>query len=156
MQITLHPLQALDVRDLRQTSQQEVNTASPGPCSCPCSSAACPIHADVNQQHVSCTLRSRLIRGWYCCLCWWWVAGTVSGPEDHERGCLFEITWGGKNEVSLGAGAEGQQAVQRVYLEDGDQVVFRGRCEGGAGGVPGIGFGECRGQLLPCAYKAAA
>lgn len=83
-----------------------------------------------------------------CCV----AAGTVSGPEDHERGCLLEITWGGKNKLSLSASADGEQ-VQRVYLEDGDEVVFRGRCEGGAGGVPGIGFGECRGKLLPCAFK---
>eukprot|EP00775_Hariotina_reticulata_P010267 gene10267-10426_t len=79
-------------------------------------------------------------------------SGTVSGPEDHERGCLLEITWGGKNKLSLSASADGEQ-VQRVYLEDGDEVVFRGRCEGGADGVPGIGFGECRGKLLPCAFK---
>lgn len=78
-------------------------------------------------------------------------SGTVSGPEEHERGCLLELTWAGKKKVQLG-GADGG-VVERVYLQDGDEVAFRGRCEGGEGGVAGIGFGECRGKLLPCAYK---
>jgi fumarylacetoacetase len=77
-------------------------------------------------------------------------SGTVSGPEEGQRGCLLEITWAGKQKVQLQSSGGG--GVQRVYLEDGDEVVFRGRCE--AAGVPGIGFGECRGKLLPCAYKA--
>jgi fumarylacetoacetase len=78
-------------------------------------------------------------------------SGTVSGPEEGERGCLLEITWGGKQKLQLSAGAAGG-SVERVYLYDGDEVVFRGRCE--APGVQGIGFGECRGKLLPCGYKA--
>lgn len=78
-------------------------------------------------------------------------SGTVSGPEEGERGCLLEVTWGGAKKVQLAAGAGGG-TVERVYLQDGDEVVFRGRCE--APGVPGIGFGECRGKLLPCGYKA--
>lgn len=86
-------------------------------------------------------------------------SGTVSGPEEGERGCLFEMTWGGKNKVQLetptgGAGAGSGSVVERVYLLDGDEVVFRGRCE--AAGVPGIGFGECRGKLLPCGYTNKA
>ena len=76
-------------------------------------------------------------------------SGTVSGPEEGQRGCLLEITWAGKQKVQLQSSGG---VVERVYLEDGDEVVFRGRCE--APGVPGIGFGECRGKLLPCAYKA--
>lgn len=72
-------------------------------------------------------------------------SGTVSGPEEGQRGCLLEITWGGTKKLQLS-----DDGVERVYLHDGDEVVFRGRCE--APGTPGIGFGECRGQLLPCAY----
>lgn len=78
-------------------------------------------------------------------------SGTVSGPEEHQRGCLLELTWSGKKKVQL-AGSDGSTA-ERTYLQDGDEVVFKGRCESGAAGVPGIGFGECRGKLLPCAYK---
>jgi fumarylacetoacetase len=74
-------------------------------------------------------------------------SGTVSGPEETERGCLLEMTWGGKQKVQLAAGPE-EDVVERVYLADGDEVVFRGW--GGRGGGPGIGFGECRGKLLPC------
>lgn len=78
-------------------------------------------------------------------------SGTVSGPKEQERGCLLELTWAGKEKVQL-CGPDGG-SVERTYLLDGDEVVFRGRCEGGTVGVPGIGFGECRGKLLPCAYK---
>lgn len=78
-------------------------------------------------------------------------SGTVSGPGEGERGCLLEITWGGAQKVQLAAAGGG--SVERVYLQDGDEVVFRGRCE--APGVVGIGFGECRGKLLPCGYSKA-
>lgn len=80
-------------------------------------------------------------------------SGTVSGPEETERGCLLELTWGGTKKVSLAD--DSGSTVERVYLADGDEVVFRGRCESTAAGVPGIGFGECRGKLLPCGYKKA-
>jgi fumarylacetoacetase len=36
---------------------------------------------------------------------------------------------------------------QRVFLEDNDVVVLRGWCE--RPGAARIGFGECRGTLLP-------
>jgi fumarylacetoacetase len=77
-------------------------------------------------------------------------SGTVSGPQEGERGCLLELTWGGSRKLAL-RGSSGS-SVERVYLADGDEVVFRGRCEGQGGLLPGIGFGECRGRLLPCAY----
>jgi fumarylacetoacetase len=35
----------------------------------------------------------------------------------------------------------------RHWLEDGDEVVFRGRAE--RNGHVGIGFGECRGRIAP-------
>jgi fumarylacetoacetase len=35
----------------------------------------------------------------------------------------------------------------RGYLQDGDTVVLRGRCE--RPGQVHIGFGECRGMVLP-------
>lgn len=76
-------------------------------------------------------------------------SGTVSGPSEGQRGCLFEITWGGKTPLELeGLGQ------QRVYLHDGDQVVLRGATGAAPDGRPGIGFGECRGALLPCGYNA--
>lgn len=86
-------------------------------------------------------------------------SGTVSGPDEGQRGCLFEITWGGTKKLQLtgAAGGDSSSSVERVYLLDGDEVVFRGRCEASSGSaVPGIGFGECRGKLLPCGYSSKA
>lgn len=74
-------------------------------------------------------------------------SGTVSGPEPSERGCLLELTWAGKNPLELGGGA------RRAFLEDGDEVVFRAHCAAREG-APRIGFGECRGKLLPARSAA--
>lgn len=74
-------------------------------------------------------------------------SGTVSGPADEERGCLAEITTAGREPLVLPDGT------RRTWLEDGDEVIFRGRCARD-GFVP-IGFGECRGVVLPAlAYPA--
>jgi len=69
------------------------------------------------------------------------ASGTTSGPEDHARACLAEINLTGP--VTLPNGET------RSYLEDGDEVIFRGRAER-EGFVP-IGFGECRARVLPAA-----
>ncbi len=67
--------------------------------------------------------------------------GTTSGPQERARGCLLELTRGGKDPVRLPTGET------RRFLEDGDEVVFRAACR--ADGFRSIGFGECRGQVLP-------
>jgi fumarylacetoacetase len=67
-------------------------------------------------------------------------SGTVSGPEDEARGCLLELTQNGREPVSLASGEK------RAFLEDGDEVVFRGYCE--RDGFVGIGLGECRGTVV--------
>jgi fumarylacetoacetase len=69
------------------------------------------------------------------------ASGTVSGPSENERGCLLELTSRGKNPISLPTGE------QRSFLEDGDEVIMCAYCE--AEGRPRIGFGECRGTILP-------
>jgi fumarylacetoacetase len=69
------------------------------------------------------------------------ASGTVSGKEKHERGCLLELTWRGKEPLTLPTGEE------RRFLEDGDEVIMRGYCE--REGFRRIGFGECRGMILP-------
>ncbi len=69
------------------------------------------------------------------------ASGTVSGPAKVNRGCLLEITWRGSEAIVLPHGEE------RKFLQDGDEIVIRGRCEA-EGAVP-IGFGECRGRVLP-------
>jgi fumarylacetoacetase len=69
------------------------------------------------------------------------ATGTVSGREKTERGCLLELTWRGKEPVELPNGE------QRRFLEDGDEIIMRGFCE--REGFRRIGFGECRGRILP-------
>ncbi|MEO6063947.1 MAG: fumarylacetoacetase, partial [Thermoflexales bacterium] len=63
--------------------------------------------------------------------------GTVSGPAPESRGCLLELTDGGKAPITLPSGET------RRFLEDGDEVILRGRCA--REGFRGIGLGECRG-----------
>ncbi len=67
-------------------------------------------------------------------------SGTVSGVERSARGCLFELTWRGREPLVLGTGET------RSFLEDGDEVVLRGWCE--RPGHARIGFGECRGTIV--------
>ncbi len=67
------------------------------------------------------------------------ASGTVSGSAEDARGCLLELTWRGTRPLSLPGGET------RRFLEDGDEVVLRGRCE--RAGAVGIGFGECRGRV---------
>jgi fumarylacetoacetase len=51
------------------------------------------------------------------------ASGTISGPGEHERGSLIELTWN-----------------EGPFLEDGDEVVLRGE-----------GLGEVRGRIVPTA-----
>jgi fumarylacetoacetase len=69
------------------------------------------------------------------------ASGTVSGPGENERGCLLELTWRGSKPLKLPSGEE------RRFLADNDEVIFRGWCE--REGFVRIGFGECRGMVLP-------
>ena len=68
--------------------------------------------------------------------------GTISGPTPPEAGALVELSLGGSRPLTLAGTGE-----QRAFLEDGDAIVLRGWCE--APGAARIGFGECRGQVLP-------
>lgn len=67
-------------------------------------------------------------------------SGTVSGTEPGSEGCLLEKTRGGREPFSLPNGET------RRYLEDGDEVIFRGHCRGP--GAVTIGLGECRARVL--------
>lgn len=69
------------------------------------------------------------------------ASGTVSGTEKRSRGSLLELSWRGAEPLDLGNGEV------RKFLEDGDEVVMRGWCE--RDGCARIGFGECRGEVLP-------
>jgi fumarylacetoacetase len=69
------------------------------------------------------------------------ASGTVSGPTPESRGCLLERTWRGTEPLTLPTGET------RRFLEDGDEVIMRGWCE--REGFRRIGFGECRGMIMP-------
>jgi fumarylacetoacetase len=69
------------------------------------------------------------------------ATGTVSGKSKDERGCLLELTWRGREPIQLPNGEE------RRFLEDGDEIIMKGFCE--REGFRRIGFGECRGVILP-------
>jgi len=69
------------------------------------------------------------------------ASGTVSGTTKESRGCLLERTWRGTEPLELPSGE------QRRFLEDGDEVIMRAYCE--RDGATRIGFGECRGVVLP-------
>jgi len=68
-------------------------------------------------------------------------SGTVSGPREKSWGSLLELTYGGTTPVQLPDGEV------RRYLEDGDEVILRGHCW--RKGAARIGFGVCRGTVLP-------
>ena len=66
-------------------------------------------------------------------------SGTISGPAPDALGALLEMTQGGKNPVALPSGET------RTFLEDGDEVILRGRCE--RPGYRSLGFGEAAGRI---------
>ena len=68
-------------------------------------------------------------------------SGTVSGADRKTAGCLLEITRRGAEPVRLPDGET------RTFLEDGDELILRGRCE--REGFAPIGLGECRGSIMP-------
>jgi fumarylacetoacetase len=70
-----------------------------------------------------------------------YASGTVSGATPGERGCLLELTWGGREELDLGDGST------RTWLEDGDTVTIRGSAPAAGGGR--LPLAEVTGRVLP-------
>ncbi len=68
-------------------------------------------------------------------------SGTQSGPNHEEAGSLLELSMGGKQPLELKNGET------RTFLQDGDSVIMRGRCE--KEGAKAIGFGEVVATVLP-------
>jgi fumarylacetoacetase len=68
-------------------------------------------------------------------------SGTLSGPLPEQGGSLLELSQGGKLPLRLSNGET------RTFLEDGDSVILRGACR--RRGWRRIGFGDCRGTVLP-------
>lgn len=67
-------------------------------------------------------------------------SGTISGPTRDARGSLLELSWGGKEPLTLASGA------QRSFLQDGDVVTLTGHAQAAD---HRIGFGTCSGEILP-------
>ncbi len=68
------------------------------------------------------------------------ASGTISGPDKGSYGSLLEITWGGKEQITLANGET------RTFLEDGDTIHIRGFAEKEE---IRVGFGICSGKILP-------
>ena len=68
------------------------------------------------------------------------ASGTISGPEKDSRGSMLEISWGGKEPITLPNGET------RTFLEDGDVITLKGFCSGKG---YKIGFGNCIGEIQP-------
>lgn len=67
-------------------------------------------------------------------------SGTISGPTKESRGSMLELSWGGKEPMTLDSGDT------RSFLQDGDTVTFSGYAQGEG---YRIGFGLCEGTVLP-------
>jgi fumarylacetoacetase len=68
-------------------------------------------------------------------------SGTASGPDKANLGCLLELTLRGSEPLTMPSGEK------RGFIEDGDEIIFRGFCT--KPGYPRIGLGECRAVVLP-------
>jgi fumarylacetoacetase len=70
-------------------------------------------------------------------------SGTISAPDasGFGFGSLLETTRGGQNPIRLESGEE------RRFLEDGDEVILRANTHGPR--FAQIGFGDCRGTIVP-------
>ena len=65
--------------------------------------------------------------------------GTISGPSPAELSSMLELTNAGSKPVALPNGE------RRGFLQDGDEVTFRGKCY--RPGFVSIGFGSCVGRI---------
>ena len=67
------------------------------------------------------------------------ASGTISGPAPNEFGSMLELSWGGKNTITLNDGSE------RKFIHDDDTIIMRAWSE--KDGIR-IGFGESRCKIL--------
>ena len=67
-------------------------------------------------------------------------SGTISGTDKGSFGSMLELTWGGKEPLTLKDGST------RTFFNDGDKITITGSC---TKDTVKIGFGKCEGKLLP-------
>ena len=68
------------------------------------------------------------------------ASGTISGTTPNSFGSMLELTWGGKNPITL------KDGTSRKFIEDGDSIIIKGFAE--KNGIR-IDFGEVRNMVLP-------
>ena len=68
------------------------------------------------------------------------ASGTISGTTPNSFGSMLELTWGGKNPITL------KDGTSRKFIENGDSVIIKGFAE--KNGIR-IDFGEVRNMVLP-------
>ena len=68
------------------------------------------------------------------------ASGTISGPTKDSYGSMLELSWSGKEPITLDTGDT------RTFIEDNDRVTMRGWCDNGS---IRIGFGEVSTTVLP-------
>jgi len=67
-------------------------------------------------------------------------SGTISGPTKNSYGSMLELTWGGKEPITL------KDGTSRAFFNDSDNVIIRGYCKNDK---VRIGFGKCTGKIMP-------
>lgn len=76
------------------------------------------------------------------------ATGTMSGPTRQEEGCLLELSRYGTDPYEMAAERTTGNKIRRTYLEDGDIVEFTAKVRSREG-LWNVGFGTCRGEVLP-------
>ena len=70
-------------------------------------------------------------------------SGTISSDNPSGYGSMLELCWNGEKDIKIESTGE-----TRKYLLDGDEVIMRGIARSEDGKLS-VGFGECRGLILP-------
>lgn len=76
------------------------------------------------------------------------ATGTNSGPTRAEEGCLLELARYGADSYEMVANGSVESKIRRTFLEDGDVVEFAAQIRPNDG-LGNLGFGVCRGEVLP-------
>ncbi|MEV8373297.1 fumarylacetoacetase [Kribbella sp. NPDC056861] len=68
------------------------------------------------------------------------ASGTVSGAEKNQRGSFLELSWGGREPITV-------KGEERTFLQDGDEVTITATATNSDGTT--IGLGSVSGRILP-------
>ena len=74
------------------------------------------------------------------------ATGTISGTQRESAGCLLELARNGARTITLPNGE------RRAWLQDGDEVTLRARCE--REGLPSVALGECSACVLSAIFDS--